>query len=315
MIYALIFVLLFTIEVLYFRIASRLNIIDKPNLRSSHSDITLRGGGIIFYFGVVLYSLFFNLEYPWFLLSLSLITIISFIDDVYTISSRLRLFVQFIAIGIMLYQVGIYDISWWYSVIALVFCAGVMNAYNFMDGINGITGGYSVVVLAGLAYININTIEFVDIPLIWVTLISLLVFLFFNFRAKAKCFAGDVGAISISFIIVFLLSRLVLTTGDFSYIILIVVYGVDTVLTIAHRLMLRENVLEAHRKHAYQLMANELKIGHLKTSLIYITIQALVTIGYFAIQSEYHYCYFISVLLVLSTIYVIFIKKYIHLHK
>ena len=95
MYYLIILVLLFFIELLYFRIADKCNIIDKPNERSSHTQITLRGGGIILYFGALIYFGANCFEYSWFVLALSLITAISFVDDIRSISSKFRLFFHF----------------------------------------------------------------------------------------------------------------------------------------------------------------------------------------------------------------------------
>ena len=135
-----------------------------------------------------------------------------------------------------------------------------------MDGINGITGGYSLVILAALAYVNKEVVTFVEADFIYTVICSVLVFCFFNFRKKAKCFAGDVGSVSIAFILLFLIGRLIIETEDFSWIVLLSVYGVDSVLTIIHRLMLHENIGLPHRKHLYQIMANELKIPHVMVS-------------------------------------------------
>ena len=168
--------------------------------------------------------------------------------------------------------------SWWIIIIALIVCVGIINAYNSMDGINGITGGYSFAVLIPLMYINQKE-NFIDNNFLIVTTLSVLVFCFFNFRKKAKCFAGDVGAVCIAFIILFALGRLILQTNDVTYLMLLGLYGVDTVLTIIHRIMLHENLGEAHRKHAYQLMANELKIPHVIVSSIYMIVQLLVSFG------------------------------------
>ena len=259
MYYIIILVLLFVAELFYFRVADKFNIIDKPNERSSHSRITLRGGGIIFYFGALAYFLSNHWEYPWFMLALTLITFISFVDDIRSTSQGLRLVFHFTAMALMFYQWGLFSLSWWWIIIALIICTGIINAYNFMDGINGITGGYSLVILGALAYINSEITTFVEPALINTVLCSVLVFCFFNFRKKAKCFAGDVGSVSIAFILLFLIGKLIIKTEDFSWIILLSVYGVDSVLTIIHRLMLHENIGLPHRKHMYQLMANELK--------------------------------------------------------
>ena len=314
MYYVIILVLLFLTELFYFRVADKFNIIDKPNERSSHSRITLRGGGIIFYFGALAYFLTNDWEYPWFILALTLITFISFVDDIRSTSQGLRLVFHFSAMALMFYQWGLFSLSWWWIIIALIICTGIINAYNFMDGINGITGGYSLAILGVLAYINSEITTFVEPALINTVLCSVLVFCFFNFRKKAKCFAGDVGSVSIAFILLFLIGKLILTTGDFSWIILLVVYGVDSVLTIIHRLMLHENIGLPHRKHMYQLMANELRIPHVVVSLVYMSVQALIMLGYFYFIG-YEYWYLLGVIFCLSLFYTLFMKKFFHKHQ
>ena len=313
MYYLIVLVLLFLAELFYFRIADEYNIIDKPNERSSHTRITLRGGGIIFYFGVLAYFLTNHFEYPWFMLALTLITLISFIDDVRSTSQALRLVFHFSAMALMFYQWGLFSLPWWTILVALIICTGIINAYNFMDGINGITGGYSLVVLVALAYINREIVSFVEQELIITVLCSVLVFNFFNFRKRAKCFAGDVGSVSIAFIVLFLIGKLIIRTEDFSWIILLVVYGVDSVLTIIHRLVLHENIGLPHRKHLYQIMANELKVPHVVVSSVYMIVQALVIAGYFYLQ-EYSYWYLLGSILILSGTYILFMRKYFHLH-
>ncbi len=314
MLYVFIFIILLVTELIYFRIADICNIIDKPNQRSSHTHITLRGGGIIFYIGMLLCAAFYNFQYYSFLLGLTLIAGISFVDDVRSVPNRYRLLCHFVAMLLMFYQWGLFtEFPWWYIAIALVFCTGVINAYNFMDGINGITGGYSLIVLGALAYINVKVSVFMEPELLYVGLLSVLVFNIFNFRKQAKCFAGDVGSVSIAFIILFALGKLILVTGDLSYIILLVVYGVDSVLTIIHRLVLRENIFEAHRKHAYQLMANELKISHVLVSGFYMLLQAVIVLVYLWIPDSHWICFIGSVLLLVMG-YIVFMNKYFSLH-
>ena len=313
MYYIIVLVLLFLAELFYFYIADKYNIIDKPNERSSHTRITLRGGGVIFYFGVLAYFLTNHFEYPWFMLALTLITFISFVDDIRSTSQVLRLVFHFSAMALMFYQWGLFSLPWWTILVALIICTGIINAYNFMDGINGITGGYSLVVLGALAYINTKITAFVEADFIYSSLCAVVVFNFFNFRKRAKCFAGDVGSVSIAFIILFLIGKLIIKTEDFSWIILLVVYGVDSVLTIIHRLMLHENIGLPHRKHLYQIMANELKVPHVVVSFVYMAVQALVIVGYFYFQA-YGYWYLLGSILMLSILYILFMKKYFYLH-
>lgn len=314
MYYLLILVLLFLVELFYFHIADKYNIIDKPNERSSHTRITLRGGGIIFYLGALAYFLTNQFEYPWFMLALTLVTVISFVDDIRSMSQGLRLVFHFTAMGLMFYQWELFALPWWTVVVALIVCTGIINAYNFMDGINGITGGYSLVVLGTLAFINHRVVSFVEPGLIYTMLCAVLVFNFFNFRKRAKCFAGDVGSVSIAFIILFLIGKLIIDTEDFSWIVLLAVYGVDSVLTIVHRLMLHENIGLPHRKHLYQIMANELKIPHVAVSLTYMVVQGVVVAGYLVLR-EYGYVYLAGSILLLSILYLLFMKRFFHLHQ
>lgn len=318
--YIIIFVLLLVAELVYFRIADKCNIIDKPNQRSSHSTIVLRGGGIIFMIGAWVWSVFFGFDYPWFLAGLTLVAGVSFVDDIHSLPDSVRLVAQFAAAAMAFYQLDILHWEmWWIVLVALIVYVGATNVINFMDGINGITAGYSLAVLFPLAALNANN-EYVAQSLIFTTIIAAIVFCIFNFRpkGKAKCFAGDVGSIGIAFIMLFLLGNVIIKTEDITWLIFLLVYGVDGCLTIIHRIMLHENLGEAHRKHAYQIMANELKIGHVKVTLIYMAMQLMVSLGFIYLCPDNvlcHWMYFVGALVVLAIAYVLFMKRYYHLHE
>lgn len=320
-------------ELLYFRIADKCNIIDKPNERSSHTKVVIRGGGIIFVIGLWVWSAFFGFQYPWMLAAVTLAAGISFVDDIHSLPDSVRLVVQFVAMGLLFWQIvqslgfagG--EFVWWVWVIigiaALIVCVGATNIYNFMDGINGITAGYSLAVLVPLFLLNRMsdlTGQFVDGSLIVVVVLSVLVFSFFNFRPKnkAKCFAGDVGSVGMAFILLFLIGCLILKTRDITWLIFLLVYGIDGCCTIVHRVMLHENLGEAHRKHAYQLMANELGMSHVVVSLIYMALQLVISlVMVYLIPNTVlaHWIYLVVVALVLAGAYVVFMKKYYHLHE
>ena len=305
---------------MYFKIADKCNIIDKPNERSSHSTIVLRGGGIIFLIGAWIWSLFYGFQYPWFLAAVTLAAGISFVDDIRSLPDSVRLVVQFTAMGLMLQQLDILHLDmWWIVILALIVCVGASNVINFMDGINGITAGYSLAVLMPLAMIN-HKVGFMEESFLLTMILSVLVFSIFNFRpkGKAKCFAGDVGSVGIAFIMLFAIGKLVIQTGDVTWLILLLVYGVDGCLTICHRILLHENLGEAHRKHVFQLMANELKIGHVKVTLLYMAMQLIVSLGFIYLCPDTilaHWMYMIGAILVLSIAYILFKKKYYHLHE
>ena len=336
MTYLIIFALLLVAELVYFKVADRFNIIDKPNERSSHSSIVLRGGGIIFSLSMVAWAVMMAVQGEWatvlgylpFLVGLMLVAGVSFWDDVKSLPDSVRLVVQFMAMGLMFWSMGILHWNmWWMVLIALIVCVGATNVINFMDGINGITAGYALAVLVPLWLLNgggsslsLGMIPFIEPSYLVVAILGVLVFCLFNFRpkGKAKCFAGDVGSIGIAFIMLFAIGKLVMATGDVTWLIFLLVYGVDGCLTICHRIMLHENLGEAHRKHAYQLMANELKIGHVKVSLLYMAIQLVVSLGFIYLCPNTvvaHWMYLMGALVVLAVAYVLFKKKYYHLHE
>ena len=341
--YLIIAVLLLAAELIYFRIADRFNIIDKPNERSSHSTIVLRGGGVIFAISILVWMIWQVAQGEWctvqgylpFLIGLMLIAGVSFIDDVHSLPDSVRLVAQFVAMALMFWSMfGIQDSGFtvldWYWKVAIIFaalivCVGATNIINFMDGINGITAGYALAVLVPLLMLDVrgqmeDVAGFIEPSYLIVAIIGVLVFCIFNFRpkGKAKCFAGDVGSIGIAFIMLFAIGKLIVQTADVTYLILLLVYGVDGCLTIIHRIMLHENLGEAHRKHAYQLMANELKIGHVKVTLLYMAMQLAVSLGFIYLCPNTiaaHWGYFIGAILALCLAYILFKKKYYHLHE
>lgn len=347
--YLIIAVLLLAVELVYFKIADKCNIIDKPNERSSHSTIVLRGGGIIFPISMLVWMALQMVNGEWlmvndylpFIIGLVLICGVSFWDDVQSLPDSVRLVAQFIAMALMFWSMGLYSVeslglsvdSQWmqiglmvlFIIMALILCVGGTNVINFMDGINGITAGYSLAVLVPLLMLDVrgqmaDVAGFIESSYLIVAIIGVLVFCVFNFRpkGKAKCFAGDVGSISIAFIMLLPIGKLIVQTGDLTYLILLLIYGVDGALTICHRIMLHENLGEAHRKHAYQLMCNELKIGHVKISVLYMVLQLAVSLGFIYLIPDTvaaHWIYFVCAAVVLTVAYILFKMKYYHLHE
>ena len=325
-IYLIIAILLLVAELIYFWIADKCNIIDKPNERSSHSTIVLRGGGIIFSLSMIVWAVLTVAQggdivpYLPFLIGLVIICGVSFWDDVHSLPDSVRLIAQFTAMALMFWSMGIMHWNmWWFVVIALIVCVGATNIINFMDGINGITAGYAMAVLLPLLLMN-RPLRFIEESYLVVALIGVLVFCIFNFRpkGKAKCFAGDVGSIGIAFIMLFAIGKLIVKTSDITYLIFLLVYGIDGVFTIFHRILLHENLGEAHRKHAYQLMANELKMSHMVVSVFYMALQLAVSIGFIYLCPNTilaHWIYLVGAGVVLAGGYVAFMKKYYHLHE
>ena len=348
--YIIIAVLLLAAELIYFRIADKCNIIDKPNERSSHSTIVLRGGGVIFAISMVMWLILQMVNGEWctvqdylpFMVGLLMVAGISFVDDIHSLPDSLRMMVQMVSILLMFWSInlgsgGMVQGAWfWQVVIALValfFCVGATNIINFMDGINGITAGYALAMLVPLLIVNgagVQVVqgvqgvqggqEFIEPSYLIVAIIGALVFSLFNFRpkGKAKCFAGDVGSIGIAFIILFALGKLMLAMQDVTWIVFFLVYGIDGSMTIFHRIMLHENLGQAHRKHAYQLMANELKMSHVTVSLIYMGLQLVISLGFIYLIPNTivaHWIYLVTAGFVLAVAYILFKMKYYHLHE
>ena len=335
--YLIIAAILVAAELVYFRIADRFNIIDKPNERSSHSTIVLRGGGIVFSVSMIVWAVLMVAQgkgivaYLPFLVGLILIAGISFWDDVRSLPDSVRLVVQFVATGLMFWSIvlatgGLAGMPWYWvaaiGIVALIVFVGATDVINFMDGINGITAGYALAVLLPLLLVDsqLNVGKFIEPSYLVVALIGVLVFCFFNFRpkGKAKCFAGDVGSIGIAFIMLFAIGLLIARTGDVTWLVLLIVYGVDGCCTIVHRIMLHENLGQAHRKHAYQIMANELGMSHVAVSLLYMALQLVISLGFVYLCPATilaHWIYLICAGAVLVVAYVVFMKKYYHLHE
>ena len=349
--YGLIAVILVVAELVYFRIADKCNIIDKPNQRSSHTTIVLRGGGIIFSISILVWMAWQMILGNWvmvqgylpFIIGLLLICGISFWDDVHSLPDSVRLVVQFFATGLMFWGLmgqgaWFMELAWYWKVViglvALIVFVGATDVINFMDGINGITAGYSLAVLVPLLLANKMPDQvghdvlrvgqgvggFIEESFLVVAILGVLVFSIFNFRpkGKAKCFAGDVGSIGVAFIMLFAIGRLIMQTGDVTWMVFLLVYGVDGCCTILHRIMLHENLGQAHRKHAYQLMANELGMSHMVVSLFYFGLQLsinMVMIYLVPASVMAHWIYLVGVGVLLVGAYVVFMKKYYHLHE
>ena len=311
MIYIIVFALLVVAELLYFRVADKFNIIDKPNERSSHNYITIRGGGVIYWVAALLYLVFnFSTTGLLFFTGITLIAGVSFWDDVSGLGQKIRLLFHLLAMSCAFYLAGVFGgFPWWAIIIGYIVFIGIVNAYNFMDGVNGITGLYSLAVLGSLQYVNLVYGSFVNPDMIWFPMIASVVFLLFNFRKRAKCFAGDVGAVSIAFWIVTLLLLLIIKTNNLIWLGFLMVYGVDAVMTILHRIYLKENIMEAHRLHFYQILANEKGKAHRVVSLIYFVVQLVCSVLIIALYPVMGWWVFMVLLVILMAIYMIKFKK------
>ncbi|MCC5929681.1 MAG: UDP-GlcNAc--UDP-phosphate GlcNAc-1-phosphate transferase [Cyclobacteriaceae bacterium] len=267
---------MFSASRIYFKLANRFNIIDRPNHRSAHTRHTIRGGGIVFVIAVGLHALFFDTLPAITLAGFFIIAFVSFIDDVKDLPNRIRIIAHFTAMSLLLISLETSAFPIWANVIIIIIAVGAMNAYNFMDGINGITGVYSLTGIITILYLNNYYLPLAQNEFFVLLIIALLIFNYFNFRKNAVCFAGDVGSISLAFILIAFILQLTYATGNLVFVLLLAVYGVDSVLTILHRLRLGENIFKAHRFHLFQVLVIQGKAGHLKVSAIYAIVQLLI---------------------------------------
>lgn len=308
------FALLLAGELTYLAIAKHFNINDRPNLRSSHHRVVIRGGGIVFMLGVWLFALVQHFEYPYFVIGMTIISIVSFTDDVMHVSARFRFIIQFASMLLMMCEAGLFGaLPIWVLLAILLLGVCMFNAYNFMDGINGMTALNSLIFLI-ILYLFDKRLQYVDPTLIEMCILSVAVFAIFNFRNKAICFAGDVGSIGMSFCIVFFLLKFILQQGDPTYLMFLAIYGVDPLLTLCHRIYLHENLLTPHRRHLFQLLANEGGYSHLQVSTAYAILQLLITAGLIFLPVN-RYLYSFIVIAVLVTAYVLIARKLYPIYK
>lgn len=309
--YTIITSILIVASIVYLKLAERFNIIDKPNERSSHTISTIRGGGILFLIGAWLFFLFSDFQYPYLISGVTLIAIISFVDDIKTLSSKLRLPFQFIAVFLVLMQVGFPFSPIYVYIIAIICGVGFINLYNFMDGINGITGLYSLAVLFGIYIVN-NDTQLIHPDLIRYLMLSILIFGYYNFRKKARFFAGDIGSISIAVLLFFMIVYFMYVYMAPVFVLWIAVYGIDGCLTIAYRKKIGEKIMEPHRLHIYQKVVDTYKTPHLKISISYAVLQiiiGLIVYKTYVLSLLVQAMVVFIVLLVLTVLYVLIFHK------
>ncbi len=304
LLYFAVFVILLFLLKGYFIIADHLNIVDKPNERSSHSHLTIRGGGILFPLATLAWFLLYGFVEPWIILAMLLLAAISFIDDILTLSSGIRILAHFAAVSLLFWQLNIFGMPWYIILAAYLLTIGWINAFNFMDGINGITVFYSLVTICSFLWINMS-ITFIPNQLLVLLIISALIFSYYNARVRAITFAGDVGSVTMAFLLAWFMISLILKTGRFEYILFFAVYGIDSVFTIFFRLLRHENIFEAHRTHLFQYLSNEIKWPQILVSSIFGSIQLIINaVTIFLIEKDrMTLSVFVLILLTLSILY------------
>lgn len=243
----------------------------------------------------------------------TLLAAVSFADDLRPLGVLVRMAAQLTGVTLAAMQLGVIGhMPLWATVAAIIIGTGFVNACNFMDGVNGITGGYSLITLLTLLLINTRE-SFIDPSFLIISAMAAAIFCFCNYRRHALCFAGDVGSVSVGYILLFALGSLMIATRSLAPLVFVAVYGVDTVLTIVHRLMLRQNILQSHRMHLYQLISNELGLGHIATASLYIAVQAIINAGALWLPVD-PVIYLCAVIVVLAAVYIVIMRRYFCLY-
>ena len=297
------FISLFAIMKLYISIATKYGLIDVPSHRSSHKSPTIIGGGMIFSVAILVHALLFPSINWYFTYAVLIISVVGFIDDVITLKQIPRFIFQSIAVILLLMGVGLLNVSPLYIIIVYVLVTGWLNTFNFMDGINGMTSLYSLVVLIGIAIFT-NEDSRIPLSLVYSVQLAIIIFSFYNVRTKARVFAGDVGSLAMGLILAFMIIGLIVENGRWEFIIFVSIYGVDSVATIMHRLLKKENIFEAHRTHLYQYLANELEWSHLIVSFVYALAQLIIIIGLYITPKNLWVYYFVLTLVLISLLYI-----------
>lgn len=264
---------------LYLYAARQFGWFDTPNERSLHTGkAVVRGGGVLFYVSVCYVLLFTTGHQPFFFMGLTVISLVGFWDDFRPLPIRHRLVAQSGAVALLLWQVPPFSGQVWVLIGVLIVGVGVVNAFNFMDGINGMTVFYGLVTIGTLWYCEAIAQWTAPSVLFPAVLIALLIFGWFNARVQAIWFAGDVGSLSIGFICMYGLLRLIISQQTYLPVLFLSVYGVDSVLTILYRLYHRQNILRAHRLHLFQLLVHQLNWSHLRASALYAFVQVGINV-------------------------------------
>ncbi len=301
--YIVITIILVVFELLYFKIAEHFNILDKPNHRSSHSSTIIRGGGIIFPIAIILSYLF---GYVSGLLTLAVVfvAIISFIDDIKPLHQLPRFASQVIAFLLVAYDLNLFVEAFWLLSIVFILLIGWINAFNFMDGINGISVLYALTAIVGFSVIPAHQ---ANLPLLFTMGISSLIFGVFNVRKNAKTFAGDVGSITLALFLGYFMIKTILDSAQIGYILFFSVYGIDTVYTIIVRIKKKENIFQAHRLHLYQYLVNEHKHSHILIASLYAIVQLFVNGIVLFLENKGLLTFFtaLAIFLIIAIIYLI----------
>lgn len=317
MIYIFLLISSFLVTFFIKNYAIKKSLLADVNERSSHSVPTPHGGGIaisiVWFIG--LFYLYYIKEIPlelfYALLIGSVISTVSFFDDIYELSAKLRLIVQsLVAIsglisigGLNSLDFGLFSIENQIitNLFAFFLIIWFINLYNFLDGINGYAG-------AEAAFLSIAGFLIFSGNHFLVLAVSVLGFLFWNYN-KAKIFMGDVGStlLGYNFAIFTLYYANQESSNLWIWIILFSLYWFDATITLIRRKLNGEKLSQAHKKHAYQRLT-QAGWSHFKVVNYSIGVNILLFLILYFISNLF-IAFFITILVLLGILKYIDSKK------
>lgn len=310
---------------LYFPFARKKGILAGVNTRSSHKSPTVTAAGFIFPLSLLVYYIYSlaigGSPSLWLLVGMLLLAAVSFADDLGEVWFVYRLLAQLFGVSLMMTQV-VLELGFFppdnaaYVVIFVVligFGIFTINLFNFMDGINGMLGLLTLSVLIPLALTEFYVQCFTDPGLLLYLLLPTLVFLFFNCRRRPVFFCGDVGSITVGFVLTYLVVKLLMQTGDLTYLLFFAVIYIEAGITVLQRLLAGQNIFKPHRIHLFQLLSNERGFPHAAVSAVYASIQLLigllvVGLNYFEVEAHIRNIICWGLFTVLCIVY-LFVKR------
>lgn len=320
------------------RISYKKQLMDVPGERSSHINKVPTLGGVALFFGIVVSTSIFatdlGVNYSFFLSAITILFFIGLMDDLLVVAPDKKLYGQIVSTiliifgsGIMINSFsglfGIYKIPYFIGVLLTIFVFIVLiNAYNLIDGIDGLAAGIGIVICLCFVYIFYRIFDYGIGILAVSTLAVLLGFGRYNLSKKFKIFMGDTGSMVIGFILTFMAirflyisetSNLGLKTGPVILLFIFVIPILDTLYVFTIRVLRKRNPFSPDKNHLHHQF---LKLGfnHLQTSIILVLINIFfIIVGYYFRNIEINQLFLIFVVLstsfVLSLRYIVILKN------
>ena len=298
---ALLFVVTFLLTDLLIKVAHKVKLVDTPNHRSFHTNVTPKGGGLIFSLAVLIFISLVQfeivLEHYLIFIAILLVTLIGIVDDLFDVSPKLKFLVIFIATLLLYFdQVTInslgyyfgYEVSLhWLLVFPFTFfaIAGFTNALNLIDGIDGLSTGISIIILSTFLAIGITYQDQFLILLSSAFITTLLAFLVFNWH-PAKIFMGDAGSLTLGFTIAVLAIKSLEYINPTAILFIGAMPILDTFMVILRRKQRSLSIFKADKNHLHHILYDQKKDVYFTTVMLWMLQLVFSIIGYRSIGQD-----------------------------